>query len=87
MQLAATTAPPSDAEVTMGWGFHYDDVARDIIRTDLVDFPSRNGHVPPWGSGTLPGAVASSCLTPGAIAPEAAAVQCPVLVAMASGTS
>jgi pimeloyl-ACP methyl ester carboxylesterase len=37
---------------------------------------------PPWGSLTTPGAVAQSCLTPGAVAPEAAAVTVPVLVAM-----
>ena len=36
----------------------------------------------PWGSLTTPGAVAQSCLTPGAAAPEAAAVTVPVLVAM-----
>jgi alpha-beta hydrolase superfamily lysophospholipase len=66
----------------MAWGFHYSDVDPDLIASDLVGFPTRNGNVPPWGSATLPEAVAASCLTPGTIAPEAAAVRCPVLVGM-----
>jgi alpha-beta hydrolase superfamily lysophospholipase len=74
----------------MAWGFHYDDVAPEIVARDLAHF-NRNIHdpesqrgyeAPPWTSLTTPGAVAQSCLTPGAIAPEAAAVTCPVLVAM-----
>jgi pimeloyl-ACP methyl ester carboxylesterase len=81
---AATAAAPAadEDEPPMGWGFFYDDVDPGLVRTDLADFPTRNGVVPPWGSGTLPGAVASSCLTPGVIATEAAAVTAPVLVAL-----
>ncbi len=70
-----------DQGMNMAWGFFWDDVDLDIIRPDLEDFPTRNGKVPPWGSGTLPMAVAASCLTPGAIAAEAAAVTSPVLAA------
>jgi len=66
----------------MGWGFYYDDVDQELVRRDLVDFPTRNGDVPTWASATLPGTVAAWCLTPGAVAPEAAAVTSPVLVAM-----
>jgi alpha-beta hydrolase superfamily lysophospholipase len=66
----------------MAWAFHYDDVDREIVDRDLEDFPNRNGRVPPWGSATIPGPVAAWCLTPGAIAPEAAAITVPVLVAM-----
>jgi alpha-beta hydrolase superfamily lysophospholipase len=66
----------------MGWGFHYDDVDPELVRKDLEDFPTRHGDLPPWASATFPDAVAASCLTPGAIAPEAAAVVVPVLVAM-----
>jgi hypothetical protein len=83
-QLAAAerTSGTPESGPAMGWGFHYSDVDPDLIAKDLVDFPTRNGDVPPWGSATLPGAVAASCLTPGAIAPEAAAVLAPVLVGM-----
>jgi hypothetical protein len=76
-QASVEGAPP-----LMGWGFHYDDVDPEIVRADLAEFPTRNGNVPPWGSGTLPQSVASWCMAPGAIAPEAAAVVVPVLVAM-----
>ena len=65
----------------MAWAFHYDDVDEKVIERDLVDFPTRNGDLPPWAAATFPLAVAASCLTPGAVAPEAAAVLAPVLVA------
>jgi len=73
----------------MTWGFHYDDVDQALARADLERFaggpPPYKTDQPapfPWASLTRPGAVAQSCLTPGAIAPEAAAVRVPVLVAM-----
>jgi alpha-beta hydrolase superfamily lysophospholipase len=66
----------------MGWGFFYGDVDPEIVRGDLEDFPTRHGRVPPWASGTLPLTVAAWCMAPGAVAPEAAAVTVPVLVAM-----
>lgn len=66
----------------MAWGFFYDDVDADLAAADVEDFPTRHGHLSPWASGTLPLAVAASCLTPGAVAPEAAAVTSPVLIAM-----
>lgn len=81
------------AEHPMLWGFHfaddYDDEMKEIALIDLARF--FNIHDPakqigvvcqPWGSLTTPGAVAQSCLTPGAVAPEASAVMVPVLVAM-----
>jgi alpha-beta hydrolase superfamily lysophospholipase len=83
-QLAAVAQPagrPGDAP-PLGWGFHYDDVDPAIVQADLDAFPGRNGNVPAWASGTLPAAVAAWCMAPGAIAPEAAAVRAPVLVAM-----
>ncbi len=70
-----------DHGIPMSWGFFYDDVDSALISSDLSDFPTRNGTVPVWGSATLPLAVAASCLTPGVIASEAAAVTVPVLVA------
>ncbi len=66
----------------MAWGFHYDDVDPEVVRRDLNDFPSRRGDVPAWGSGTVPMTVALWCVTPGGVAAEAAAVRCPVLVAL-----
>lgn len=66
----------------MAWGFHYDDVDQAVVRRDLEDFPTRHGALPPWASATVPLTVAIWCLTPGAIAPEAAAVRSPVLIAM-----
>jgi alpha-beta hydrolase superfamily lysophospholipase len=73
----------------LAWGFYYDDVDAAVIEADLAHF-DRNIHDPAaqrgfktnrWNSLTTPGAVAQSCLTPGAIAPEAAAVLVPVLIA------
>lgn len=82
-------APPSAGEHPMLWGFHYDDVDRATALADLERFffihdpvKFREQRCPPWGSITTPGAVSASCLTPGAVAPEAAAVTVPVLVAM-----
>jgi hypothetical protein len=82
LSVVQTGTDRSGGGVAMGWGFHYDDVDQAIVAEDLTEFPTRRGQIPPWGSATLPGAVAASCLTPGAIAPEAAAVLVPVLVAM-----
>ena len=62
------------------WVFHYDDVPEEIVRRDMTDYPARGGDLPVWGSATMPG-VALWALTPGAIAPEAAAVVVPVLLA------
>jgi len=82
--LAAATLSTQQADTgpAMGWGFFYDDVDPEVVRADLVDFPTPNGRVPPWASATLPAVVAMWCLAPGAVAPEAAAVTVPVLVAM-----
>lgn len=85
----AVAASPSDGEHPMVWGFHYDDVDREVALADLQRFfhihdpQALEGYdCPPWGSLTTPGAVAQSCLTPGCVAPEAAAITAPVLVAM-----
>ena len=66
----------------MEWGFFYDDVDPDIRHRDLQNFPAGTENLPRWRSSTLPLPVALETLTPGAIAPEAAAVTSPVLVAM-----
>jgi alpha-beta hydrolase superfamily lysophospholipase len=82
MLAMLATADAADGPPPLGWGFHFDDVDPAIVEADLADFPARNGKVPAWGSATLPTSVASWCMAPGAIAPEAAAVGSPVLVAM-----
>ncbi|MGN5237122.1 alpha/beta hydrolase [Rhodococcus sp. SJ-3] len=55
---------------TNQWFFHYDDVDPAAIENDG------------WRSTTYPRGVTASVLTPGVVAPEAAAVTTPVLVAM-----
>jgi pimeloyl-ACP methyl ester carboxylesterase len=66
----------------MAWGFHYDDVDASVVRRDLEDYPARHGNVPAWGSGTIPATAVLWCLAPGATLAEAAAIRCPVLVAL-----
>lgn len=56
------------------WHFYYDDVLEYLP-------PSSANTVSPWVSTTIPGLI-SCVLTPGIIAPEAAAVETPVLIAM-----
>lgn len=87
--LAEAPARQSAAGHPMIWGFHYDDVDPQIALDDLERFhhihepdAQKGLPCPPWGSLTTPGAVAQSTLTPGAVAPEAAAVTTPVLLAM-----
>jgi pimeloyl-ACP methyl ester carboxylesterase len=72
----------SDDLSALAWGFHYDDVDPEVVRRDLEDYPARHGDVPPWGSATVPLTVALWCLSPGAVLAEAAAIRCPVLVAL-----
>jgi pimeloyl-ACP methyl ester carboxylesterase len=96
---AIAAAPPLQGSLTqaMGWGFHYDDVAPEVIARDMAQFNRNLGEISfneggsdstadsssaPWNSSTLPGAVAQSSITPGIVAVEAAAITCPVLAAM-----
>ena len=79
---AKLTSGDPETGPAMAWGFHYDDVDKQILVDDLTDFPARNGKPPPWASATLPVVVATWCIVPGAVAPEAAAVSVPVLVAL-----
>lgn len=92
-KLASAPPLPQGAEHPMLWGFHYtddyDDAMMAVALADLGRFfhihePEKQIGVQcqPWGSLTTPGAVAQSCLTPGTVAPEAAAVTVPVLVGM-----
>ncbi|MET0370186.1 MAG: hypothetical protein ABW039_02290 [Sphingobium sp.] len=89
----AAAVPDPDAPHPMLWGFHYsEDYDADMEQAALTDL-ARFFHIhepekqvgvacQPWGSLTTPGAVARGSTTPGAVAPEAAAVTVPVLIAM-----
>jgi alpha-beta hydrolase superfamily lysophospholipase len=80
---ARTGAAAAPAEtVPMAWGFHFDDVDAEVVRRDLEDYPARHGQVPPWGSATVPATAVLWCLAPGSTLAEAAAIRCPVLVAL-----
>ena len=82
----ALAEQPTDAHATvvdtLAWGFHYDDVDPAIVRRDVVDYPTRSGDLPSWGSATIPMTIAMWCAAPGGVLTEAASIRCPVLVAM-----
>ena len=78
----APDVPQQSNGQRMAWGFFYDDIDPAVVEGEMRDFPTRRGHLPAWASATLPGAVAAAGLSPGAVAPEAAAVQVPVLIAV-----
>ena len=75
------TTSTSDV-VPMAWSFHYDDVDPAVVQRDLADYPARHGNVPRWGSATIPATAVLWCLAPGGTLAEAAAIRCPVLVAL-----
>jgi alpha-beta hydrolase superfamily lysophospholipase len=80
--LARLTPADSPAAGAMAWGFHYDDVDAAVVARDMDDYPARHGEVPPWGSATLPSPLILWCVSPGAVLPEAAAIEAPVLLAL-----
>jgi len=61
------------------WAFHYDDVPADLVVTDL-NAKNADGSLPYWRSQTAP-LCAVQMVTPGTVAPEAAAITVPVMVA------
>jgi pimeloyl-ACP methyl ester carboxylesterase len=87
-------AVQSAAWNSLAWGFHYDDVPPEVVEQDLAHYEgiaegivsgirkSREGDPAPWNSYTTPDEATRFTLTPGAVAPEAAAVAVPVLSAM-----
>ncbi|MDR2857621.1 MAG: hypothetical protein LBV50_07210 [Novosphingobium sp.] len=91
---ASTEAGQGAAWAALAWGFHYDDVPPEVIEQDLSHYesiaegfvpgmkPSREGDPAPWNSYTTPGEATRFTLTPGIVAPEAAAIAVPVLSAM-----
>lgn len=88
--LAGATAgqPQESAWTALAWGFHYDDVPAEVVDADLAHYEAIARGAPPpadqapWNSYTTPADVARFTLTPGIVAPEAAAITVPVLSAM-----
>ena len=81
---AVDDTPPTAADLPITtWGFHMDDEPQDMVIADMVDYPlrSRTHPLPPWASTTMP-PCAASMLSPGSVAPEAATITAPVLVAV-----
>jgi hypothetical protein len=70
-----------EARNALRWCFYYDDVL-DSLGEDLAGTPGGDGAAPAWASVNVPPVIAAWCMSPGAIAPEAAGVTVPVLVAM-----
>ncbi len=74
----------------LAWGFHYDDVPIEVVEQDLAHYEGiaraldGDGATPspPWYARRTPRRAARSTLTPGIVAPEAAAITVPVLAAM-----
>lgn len=75
---------------SLTWGFHYDDVPRQIVEDDLSYYeaiatnsaPAEKFNAAPWKSYSTPKRAARSTLTPGVVAVEAAAIAVPVLSVM-----
>ncbi len=95
--LAAVSAANADgggaqgsAWASLAWSFHYDDVPQDVVEQDLAHYEAivrrsgkdGAGDAAPWNSYTTPNEATRFTLTPGIVAPEAAAVTVPVLSAM-----
>jgi pimeloyl-ACP methyl ester carboxylesterase len=91
----ALSAAPSEragdsAWAALAWGFHYDDVPHEVVEQDLAHYefistrrqPSDAAAREPWMSFTTPHEATRFTLTPGIVAPEAAAITVPVLAAM-----
>ena len=90
-QDASSGHGQSSAWAALAWSFHYDDVPQEVVEQDLAHYEAivtrgRHGasgaEAAPWNSFTTPHEATRFTLTPGVVAPEAAAVTVPVLAAM-----
>lgn len=72
-------APAPDELPATAPGFHYDDEPPDLVAADMIEYPTRRGDVPVWGSPTMP-PCAVTMMSPGVVAPEATAITAPVFV-------
>lgn len=75
----AMAAAGASGEHPWTWAFHYDDEPEDVVLADMAGMAG--GPQPPWRSSTVP-ACAILMVSPGTVAPEAAAIRVPVLVAV-----
>lgn len=90
LAAAAAGAPQGSAWNALAWGFHYDDVPPEVVEQDLAHYEAiitgggqvGNRDLSPWLAYTTPDEAARLTLTPGIVAPEAAAITVPVLSAM-----
>lgn len=90
LSAAIAGTPQDSAWTALAWGFHYDDVPQDVVEQDLAHYDAiiagsgrpEGGAAAPWLSYTTPGEATRLTLTPGIVAPEAAAITVPVLSAM-----
>lgn len=88
---AQGAAPGESAWAALAWGFHYDDVPHEVVEQDLAHYEdivagrmnrAERHASAPWMSFTTPHEATRFTLTPGIVAPEAAAITVPVLSAM-----
>lgn len=70
----------AEAEHPFAWSFHYDDVDRDLVSIELSGV-NPDGSLPYWRSASTP-PCALQMVSPGTVAPEAAVIDVPVLVAV-----
>jgi alpha-beta hydrolase superfamily lysophospholipase len=77
---AARTLGSPEGLASIPWQFFFDET--EAVAPTSAGRADGEKSYAPWISPTMPGGVLGSVLTPGVLAPEAAAVDCPVLVAM-----
>ena len=63
--LALSLEGAGEQTSSMAWGFHFDDVAPDVVARDMEGYPLRGGDMPGWGSAGIPMTVALWSVTPG----------------------
>ena len=90
LALVGAEQAQSSAWAALAWSFHFDDVPQEVVEQDLSHYEGivmrgrqeDPGEPAPWNSYTTPHEATRFTLTPGVVAPEAAAVTVPVLSAM-----
>lgn len=78
---SARTLGSPEGLASIPWQFFFDESEAETPISAGASHQEGTSFAP-WISATMPGGVLGSVLTPGVLAPEAAAVDCPVLVAM-----
>jgi hypothetical protein len=78
-EAPAAFGPRDDGLPIATYGFHYDDEPEEIVRRDMLEWPTRQGEMPSWGTPSIP-LCALSMASPGAGAVEAALVEVPIFL-------